>query len=598
MEESISRIGVNNEDFLVASMIDRCPKTMMLRELVQNALEAAVRAPAGARRVEIGAVQVDGARKLRIWNTGPGLDAEQLFLICDISSSVGKEQALDKNFGMGAKVASLPSNQLGLRYRSCASGRVHEVIIGKRDGAYGRLLRPDAAGALAAVRDVTEESRAEGRALDQDWTEVTLLGARPDQDTVADPYAGDPGVGRLWALSALQSRFYRLPDGVEIWLAPDLLAGRPARAFTPIATHIARRFARSEAVALANGARIHFCFDPLHPQFPDRNASQLDTLSPSQSFAALLRQDELYDVIQGKRWTLEAPNFGVSFGARHVSILVELPDDFPVFPETYRQFLRYRNGAQDQVKIQDFAALVRANRPQWLIDFVREQAPQVANLETIQQQLESLIESLGLTRRRPVARQPKLAATKPPQPPAQAAKTPAEPTPPPPERAPEDAPPDAPMRTVLESLPEFHMLRDEQDIADRNLTHRAARFYPDTHQLFVNLSYPAVAGLAELLASQAPHTVPPHEARALAEEAAESVALLRIGRALIFGLSKRSAEAGWSDAEKQQAISSEMLTLAAEDLMSSAPLAQEMFSRKLAERADGAVARLSEKEVA
>ena len=54
-----------------------------------------------------------------------------------------KRKSLTGNFGMGAKVASLPSNKRGMRYRSCKNGRVHEVILCKRDGVYGRLRRYD-----------------------------------------------------------------------------------------------------------------------------------------------------------------------------------------------------------------------------------------------------------------------------------------------------------------------------------------------------------------------------------------------------------------------------------------------------------------------
>ena len=70
---------------------------------------------------------MDGTDKLAIWNTGPGMDGHELLKICNIASSLGKEKSLMGNFGMGTKVASLPSNQRGMRYRSCKNGRVHEV---------------------------------------------------------------------------------------------------------------------------------------------------------------------------------------------------------------------------------------------------------------------------------------------------------------------------------------------------------------------------------------------------------------------------------------------------------------------------------------
>ena len=115
---------------------------MMLRELVMNAIEAAAKGPAGRQIVEIKGKAIPeccGARKLTIWNTGPGMSSAELDHICDLAASLGKDMALEGNFGMGAKVASLPSNTLGIRYRSCRDGIVSQVILGKREGIYGKV---------------------------------------------------------------------------------------------------------------------------------------------------------------------------------------------------------------------------------------------------------------------------------------------------------------------------------------------------------------------------------------------------------------------------------------------------------------------------
>jgi hypothetical protein len=195
----VTALEVADEDFLVASLIERCPKTMMIRELMMNAQEAARLAPEGRRLVEISAIEMDGADKLTIWNTGPGMDAAELLKVSNIASSLGKEKSLRGNFGMGAKVASLPSNQHEMRYRSCKNGHVHEIILCKRDGVYGRLrrLQPDT-GEYLEVADVTKLAGEAGRSLSEDWTEVVLLGNQPQQDTVRDPYDGDPEQDTQW----------------------------------------------------------------------------------------------------------------------------------------------------------------------------------------------------------------------------------------------------------------------------------------------------------------------------------------------------------------------------------------------------------------
>lgn len=159
----VAALHVADEAFLVASMIERCPKTMMIRELFKNAAEAAMKAPKGERIIELKPKMIGGVQKLAIWNTGPGMSSEELYHICDLAASLGKDKGLDDNFGMGAKVASLPSNRYGLRYRSCKNGVVSEVILCERDGVYGRLRRElDDLGTIEEVFDVTEACDEEG----------------------------------------------------------------------------------------------------------------------------------------------------------------------------------------------------------------------------------------------------------------------------------------------------------------------------------------------------------------------------------------------------------------------------------------------------
>ncbi|MBB5693053.1 ATP-binding protein [Muricoccus pecuniae] len=568
MDTTFAKLGVGDQDFLVASMIERCPKVMMLRELLMNAIEAASRAEPGARRVEVSGVRVDGVRKLCIWNTGPGMDAEQLFRMCDIASSIGKAQGLDRNFGMGAKVASLPSNQLGVRYRSCRAGRVHQVLLGKRAGVYGRLAQIDAStGQPAVVVEVTTEAQADGRSIETDWTEVVLFGNRHDQDTVADPYDRNPSMLRNWLATAIYSKFYHLNESVEVLLSADVTPMGKPRRLVSLESRIAERFARHDTVLLPEGLSIHYLYDPAHPTLERHNASFEDGLVPDASIGAVLHGGELYELRREKHWTLEAPSFGVSFGARHISVLVELSSDFPVRPDGYRQFLRYQGGAQEQVRLNDFAGLVRANRPEWLRELIESMSPDLDLSRDISDHLRSLLAAIGVKRMRPKLRRiPVPALSSPVQLPrasAQPRTSEQRESPAGKENTPEQV---GEMVPDVEFVPELLLVRQPNEIADRNLTHRAARYYPEAHQLFVNMSYPSVGRLAAMLQT----TAPAHASGALASSVATSLAeqdhLLRIGRALVMGLGKRDLAEGWNEADKRMAVSSEVLTIAADDV--------------------------------
>ena len=196
----LSKLKVEDEAFLVESLIERCPRRMMLRELFMNAVEAALQASPGSRRIEIGAVTVDGVPKLRLWNAGPGLSADELLVMGDLSASVRKTKtsSLGGNLGIGAKVASLGANPLGVRYRFCRDGRVHEMTLGRRDGRYGRLLVSGPDGRPQPVVEVTAAAAATGADLSFDWTEVVTLGARNRSGHGAAALrGGQPGIDRL-----------------------------------------------------------------------------------------------------------------------------------------------------------------------------------------------------------------------------------------------------------------------------------------------------------------------------------------------------------------------------------------------------------------
>lgn len=376
-DQTIAALTVADPDFVVATMIERCPKTMMLRELFMNALEAAQHAPEGERLVEIDGFDAgDGVDKMMIWNTGPGMTGSELSKICNIAASHGKEMSLTGNFGMGAKVASLPSNQLGMRYRSCAKGQVNEVILAKRGEMYGRLRRLDPeTGDYVEIINVTEAAIEDGRSVDHDWTEVVLLGNEEDQNTLRDPYLGDPTQDAQWLATYLYHRFYRLPDGVEVRLKPKANKLKGNRVFKTIPQRL-EFFNRHETVEVEGGIKIHYLYDAPYDE-TSHNASISGAIASALSTRAIVYKDEMYDLKKGRPWTFDAPVFGITFGAKHISVHIELPDNYPVVPEAYRRFLQRTDGEQNELLAAHFSEMVRDNRPQWLIDIIMAFSPRL-----------------------------------------------------------------------------------------------------------------------------------------------------------------------------------------------------------------------------
>jgi hypothetical protein len=566
----IAPLRVANEAFLVSSMIERCPKTMMIRELVVNGLEAAAHAAPGQRQVVIGSRMHDGARKLRIWNTGPGLNAAELLQITDLASSLRKQNSLDQNFGMGAKVASLPSNRHGLRYRSCAAGRVSEVVMGYRGGTYGRLrIGPERAEAI----DATEACRAEGDYdLSFDWTEVLLGGNSAEQDTVAAPYGTILKVAPDWIGAYLENRFFRLPHDVSLTLMPAIWGGATPRAMVGLDDRH-DEFGRTETRMTPSGVKIHYYYDP--PEGESTKAAK-GAIAASTARGAIVFRDELYDVRSGDGWLQDAPNYGVPFGAKYVSIFVELPQDYLVWPEAYRQFLRFRGNDQRQVHLSDFSALVRSYMPAWLADIIRSFGPGQANyLSDISDELKALLASLGVlpTSQTPAPGAPERPASANEAKPKPAALQTEKPQTPP-------APP-KPKPPVFERPPEIIGLRTPEQIRERALEGRAAKFYPQSHQIFVNLGYPAVQQMASALLAEAevPFGAHEEEARRIATETAEWALTKRLSRAVVYSLSKKAL--GWRPEEVSRSQSTESLSLVADDWTAAMDMARARYQDQL-----------------
>jgi hypothetical protein len=585
-QHEVTALEVADEDFLVASLIERCPKTMMIRELMMNAIEAARLAPEGQRQIEISADPIDGVPKLAIWNTGPGMDATELLHISNIASSIGKEKSLTGNFGMGAKVASLPSNQRGIRYRSCKSGKVHEVILCKREGVYGRLrrLHPET-GEYLEVVDVTDVATAEGRPQGFDWTEVVLLGNAADQNTVKDPYNGDPEQDTQWLATYLYHRFYRLPNGVKVILAQGTHKLDRNRPFLPIPARL-NLFEQHETVGCANGIKIHYLFDAPYEK-TGHNKSISGAIASAISTCAIVYKDEMYDVRRGKKWTFDAPIFGVPFGAKHISIHIELPDFHAVVPDSYRQFLRYAQGEQPHVLANDFADLVRDHRPEWLIQLIRSFAPDSATSDDIRNELQNLLNQLRVRRESPKVM---LQGTTSVQAGSGAgaiitkgagASTGGERS--------RSTPTDltvipsgakrAELYRNLERAPEIIPLYDDEDIEEKGLKGRAGRFVMEASQLFVNMQYPAIGEMQTLLEREYADAEP-EIIRALAKQHAERTMVLRVGRTVVYALAKQLNKE-WDQRALETASSPESLSMAADDFTDALQNVRRDIGRKL-----------------
>lgn len=455
-----------------------------------------------------------------------------------------------------------------------------KLYFAKKNGVYGLLKRkePDAQ-VYHEVIDVSDISSAEGRDITEDWTEVVLYGNDPHQETAVDPYNSDPKQQeRYWIATYLYHRFYRLPDGVELKLEGSVNRWKSRRNFDPVSERMKTHFEKCESIkAGKEGITIHYLYDA--PSYdasdPDRgsghNKSSKGSIASAVSFCAIVYKNELYDLKRSKDWTQDAPIYGVTFGAKSISIHIELPDDYPVVPEAYRTFLQSSAGNQERITCKNFSELVREHTPNWLKIIIRSLAPDNQQNEGVREELQRLLNNLRIKRQSPrLNEEGPLRVDKGVGAGAERENGKGEGITPSPEYKATDLAimPSGAKRaeTFLnaERAPEIVPLRSGDEIEEKGLRGRSGRFYPDTGQLFINMQYAAIREMQAQLELEYAGSADLESMRSLALQHAERTITLQVGRAVVFALAKRLNKE-WDHTAIERAWSPETLSIAADD---------------------------------
>ncbi len=240
----LSIAGASN---FVNRMFEACGNYQWARELLRNALEA------HARRIEFG-IDWQAARGLGVWrrtvaDDGSGMDRRELLrFFSTLGEGAKRIGGLHENFGVGAKIATLPWNPEGVVVLSYKRGKGAMIWI---------VLEPEA-GDFELVEFDTDDGKScviEPGVVDgYDWAEVkpdwigahgtvvVLLGSREHPHTLLGNTAGgEKGIkglsiylnSRFWDLTQVEVRVDELrkaqvpPPPAE---AAELRRGRGRRA--------------------------------------------------------------------------------------------------------------------------------------------------------------------------------------------------------------------------------------------------------------------------------------------------------------------------------------------------------------------------------
>lgn len=545
-------LNIADKTFLINRLIQQAPRSTLIREFFKNAEENAALTPSGAGKVRIYPVEVEGIRKLAFWNTGIGMSESELKTATDLSSSINKTMALDGNFGIGAKVSGLAVSPGGIRYRSCKDGTVSEVTIGydPDQETYVRFAVTFGDGTTDTIIDVTQTAKDEGQSTDYDWTEVVLFGESDDHDTVSEPLKKGEAQDRSYIPSEIFRRFARFATDLEVMVDVAMTKGggkeetgryRRVRALEDILEDLSRY---EVCLDPESGISVRYIHDPKHQTSSHTESARKVPAVASTTFCALVHKGERYDYKTKKAWSFAAPNFGIPFGSRVLTVEILLPDQL-ASPNQYRDGLT-DPGDRSPIEALNFDHLVRELMPEWVKDIIRAESPKaLENLDDLQAELQKLLDEFRVPT--PALRELKSRSALPAEEHdsgqdesqsvsedfsefpgeitfglkphdqddatgqrAQNKKVRA---------APKGAKTSKALQ-ALERVPNIIVLDDAEEINDKGIKARAARYYKDSQEIFVNGLYSVVDRMVAELEAEMAAEGEPEERRAIIVKAA------------------------------------------------------------------------------
>jgi hypothetical protein len=450
----MTALSVGNAGSLVTRTIDQAKsKDLMLRELFQNALEAASKQTVGKKKIQIkitdpawfGISNYYSSKKFGIVNTGPGMSAINLRRATDLSSSIAKIQSLHENFGEGGKVACLPVNKSGMIWVSCHNGEVNMVILRlapcplTKEERYERQDFMLGDGTTTDVIDITplftdqalmikefgSFTNPSGLDTSEDWTYIVLCGNDRNQDTTINPY-GDRNNTGAWALNELYKRFSTIPSDIEVTSEIHSKGkSRKVVPFTPVFDVLKDRASKTpdkvriETVSIPetttlvdiggaaqNGTiNITYVYDGPYGAGnsivnSEKPTSVISNTATCPIFSGIIFKNEIYDVRGGSEgtstWQPAAKDCGILYGYKYCRVYVHIPTSTDIVTDRYRTSLMTNTYDKKPILFTHYKHEIYNNMPEWFIDKMKEFAPDTANIGDVYKELNDLWEKTQL----------------------------------------------------------------------------------------------------------------------------------------------------------------------------------------------------------
>jgi hypothetical protein len=357
----------------LTALIDRlgrdCSPTQYIREFIRNSIEAI------QRTKKPGKILVDAnwdfldqgltdVYKISFTDTGDGMSGEEMVEYLNQLSATGNLNGEFENYGIGAKIAAMSRNKCGIFYESWKEkkGYATSISLDEKSRRYGM---PENEEGLPYYQLNPKRIPS---IIAEHGTRVTLFGNTVDQDTMLPP-EGITGSKEAWIIYQINSRFYVIPENMEILCRVGYYRDR-----TDTKHNFLLRAKGQKDFLDTNSVAAGFVSIPnakvlwwILSEDADGHGRNFD-----KGHVAVIHQSEIFDRVDSRN--NRAALFGIILGARRVVIYVE-PDQRLFTQNVQRTHLIQPSG--EPVPWEEWGVDFKKVMPKELADFIQAERQKI-----------------------------------------------------------------------------------------------------------------------------------------------------------------------------------------------------------------------------
>ena len=277
----------------------------------------------------------NGSYKATMIDNGVGMTGREIAQYINKIFSSGKQLGLNKNYGIGAKIAAAPINPRGIEYWTWKDGIGYLAVLRRNsDGRYGLQKFQNERGGMDDWQERVSD-KFKPKMINNSGVKVVLLGKDDSDNTYFNQKAEMPS---KWILRYLNSRYFEIPEQIKI--SAPLFKHNSDNSIRPMRSRVRgmKHFLNKHIEQEDHYGKMEVYKGTLHWWLLDPKGKRTHyTEFNSHAQSGAIFQNEMYDIATMQSHRSRMQKFNLLYTYDRVAIFIE--PDFSVRSNTSRSRL-------------------------------------------------------------------------------------------------------------------------------------------------------------------------------------------------------------------------------------------------------------------